>query len=83
MNNHRFVLLTAALLVVFAAAAGAVANAADGPKLVVPEKIKDMGVVAPAAPLPISIVRLPLARPATSRPSSRPAIFQDRSRSRS
>ena len=46
MTNHRFVLLTAASLVVFAVAAGAVASAADGPKLVVPEKIKDVGVVA-------------------------------------
>jgi len=43
MTKYRFVL---ASLVVLVAAAGAVADAADGPKLVVPEKIKDMGVVA-------------------------------------
>ena len=46
MTKNRIVLLTVASLVVLAAAAGAVADAADGPKLVVPEKIKDMGVVA-------------------------------------
>jgi len=46
MSKTRSTLLTAAGLVVLALFAGAAADAADGPKLVVPEKIKDMGKVA-------------------------------------
>jgi hypothetical protein len=46
MSNHRFTFLTTAVMVVLLAATAAVAVAADGPKMVVPEKIKDMGKVA-------------------------------------
>jgi len=46
MSKTRFLLLRAIGLVVLTAFAGAVVEAADGPKLVVAEKIKDMGTVA-------------------------------------
>ena len=46
MSNHRFMLLTTTVTVVMLAATAAVAVAADGPKMMVPEKIKDMGKVA-------------------------------------
>ncbi|MDX2435839.1 MAG: DUF1573 domain-containing protein [Acidobacteriota bacterium] len=46
MKNSRFSFPTAAALVVMLVAGGSMAAAADGPKLVVPEKIKDMGTVA-------------------------------------
>ena len=44
MSTRRFAHLTAAVMAVLLTAAGAVA--ADGPNMVVPEKIKDMGKVA-------------------------------------
>jgi hypothetical protein len=46
MSQHRFTALTVTVMVVTLAATAAVTIAADGPKLVVPEKIKDMGKVA-------------------------------------
>ena len=46
MSKHRFTLLTATAVVLTLAATAALIGAADGPKLVVPEKIKDMGKVA-------------------------------------
>jgi len=46
MSNRRFTFLTTAVMVVLLTATAAVAVAADGPKMVVPEKIKDMGKVA-------------------------------------
>ena len=45
MKFSRFTFLAAALVVMFVAG-GSMAGAADGPKLLVPEKIKDMGTVA-------------------------------------
>ena len=45
MKNH-LMLLIAAALVALTALTAPVAVAADGPKLVVPEKVKDMGTVA-------------------------------------
>lgn len=46
MSNNRFTYMTTAVMVVFLAATAVVAVAAEGPKMVVPEKIKDMGKVA-------------------------------------
>ena len=46
MSKNRFTLLTITVMVVTLAATAAAVNAADGPKLVVPEKIKNMGKVA-------------------------------------
>ena len=46
MKCSRFAFSTAAALVVMLVAGGSMAVAADGPKLVLPEKIKDMGTVA-------------------------------------
>jgi len=46
MSKYRFTLLTTAVMVMMLAATAAVMDAADGPKLVVPEKVKDMGRVA-------------------------------------
>jgi len=46
MSKYRFTLLTATVMVVTLAATAAVIGAADGPKLMVPEKIRDMGKVA-------------------------------------
>jgi hypothetical protein len=46
MSKYRFTLLTITVMVVTLAATAAVMDAADGPKLVIPEKIMDMGRVA-------------------------------------
>ncbi len=46
MKYSRAPLMTAAALVAMLVAGSMTAAAADGPKLVVPEKIKDMGTVA-------------------------------------
>jgi hypothetical protein len=46
MSNYRFTLLTITVMVVTLATTAAVTVAADGPKLVVPEKIRNMGKVA-------------------------------------
>ena len=46
MKNYRFTFLTTALMVVIVGGAVSTAIAADGPKMVVPEKIKDLGKVA-------------------------------------
>jgi hypothetical protein len=46
MNNSRFSHQCAAVLVVVLVAGGLTAVAADGPMLVIPEKLKDMGTVA-------------------------------------
>lgn len=46
MNRLRLMLTTAAAMVVMLLAGGSLAVAASGPKLVVPEKLKDMGTVA-------------------------------------
>jgi len=46
MSKTRFMLLTAAGVVVLTVFAGVAVDAADGPKLVVAEKIRDMGTVA-------------------------------------
>ena len=54
MKISRCTLATAAILMVMLAAGGSLAAAADGPKLVVPEKIKDMGTVAQGETLEIN-----------------------------
>jgi hypothetical protein len=46
MSKIRFTILTAAVLALTMAAIAPVTGAADGPKMMVPEKIKDMGKVA-------------------------------------
>jgi hypothetical protein len=46
MSKTRFKILTAAVLALTMATIASVAGAADGPKMSVPEKIKDMGKVA-------------------------------------
>ncbi len=46
MSKYRFTLLTATVVVLTLTATAALTGAADGPKLIVPEKIKDMGRVA-------------------------------------
>ena len=46
MSKNCFTLLTITVMVVTLAATAAAVNAADGPQLVVPEKIKNMGKVA-------------------------------------
>jgi hypothetical protein len=46
MSNYRFTLLTITVMVVILAATAVEMDAADGPKLVVPEKTMDMGRVA-------------------------------------
>jgi len=46
MSKARFTMLTAAILALTLAGGPAAADAADGPKMMVPEKIKDMGKVA-------------------------------------
>jgi hypothetical protein len=46
MTNRRFTLLITAAVVVLLTGAGSAVNAAEGPNMVVPEKVKDMGKVA-------------------------------------
>ena len=46
MTNLRFRLLITAAVAVLLAGAGSAVNAAEGPNMVVPEKVKDMGKVA-------------------------------------
>ncbi|MCG6949712.1 MAG: DUF1573 domain-containing protein [Acidobacteria bacterium] len=46
MSNRRSVIITTALVAAMVVAAAGYSAAADGPKMVVPEKIKDMGKVA-------------------------------------
>ncbi len=46
MSKTRFTLMVVAGMAVLVVCAGAMADAADGPKMVVAEKIKDMGTVA-------------------------------------
>jgi hypothetical protein len=46
MTNRRFTLLITAAVVVLLTGAGLAVNAAEGPNMVVPEKVKDMGKVA-------------------------------------
>jgi hypothetical protein len=46
MSKYRFTLLTTTIMVVTLAVTAGVTGAAEGPKLMVPEKIKDLGKVA-------------------------------------
>ncbi len=75
MKNSRFPLATAAALVAMLVAGSMTVAAADGPKLVVPEKIKDMGTVAQGEILEINfeLVKTKATRPSRSGPSARPA----------
>ena len=74
MKNSRSPLLTAAALVAMLVAGSMTADAADGPMLVVPEKIKDMGTV-PQGEIVESISRSSTraTRPSRSRPCGPPA----------
>ena len=53
MSKFRFTLLTITVMVVTLAATAVQMDAADGPKLMVPEKIMDMGMVAQGATLSV------------------------------
>ena len=56
MSKYRFALLTTAVMVVTLVATAAVMDAADGPKLMVPENIMDMGKVAQGEVLNVDFV---------------------------